>query len=340
MSDAPVDGPVIILTLEPTKRLLHSAGLRRCLDGVLATEDAAQESATTVLELETETRRVHKYLQQRYHAVYAPLAEMVQDPNTYVKLFKGLGRDFSKHGMLASGVERHVVQVISYSIPSGDDLARGLIPSALKERWADIEDGIAVFDAVRDSSARVLEKLVENLHAPNLTALLGADVAALLIALAGGLRKLSTLRAIEIRTVGKQQVDLLAGQSTRALLHGGVMERVAWLQTLDHSIRRNVLVLLGNKAALCARVDTFSTTTKGEEGETYKGELLAKCASMRSLGPEIAEKAVARPEGKIPLGTSKRGGWKAKLRRTKYSMTEEERKTNKMAMGRGEGGGG
>merc|ERR1711937_1051546 len=90
---------------------------------------------------------------------------------------------------------------------------------------------------------------------PNLTAIIGSEVAAKLLGSAGGLPALSKMTSNTIMSLGASKKTLSGMSSRQAETHFGVIQECDVVVSNVPALKRRVMRLVAGKATLAARCD-------------------------------------------------------------------------------------
>lgn len=131
--------------------------------------------------------------------------------------------------------------------------------------------------------------------APNLTALLSANLGARLISLAGGLHRLATLPSSTVQLLGAEKAMFMHLRSHKAPPKHGIIFQHPAIYKAPYWQRGKVARTLGAKAAIAARVDAW----KGEFiGDRLVAELERRVEEIKRKYPEPPKReARGRPSG-------------------------------------------
>lgn len=129
--------------------------------------------------------------------------------------------------------------------------------------------------------------------APNLTALLTANLGARLISLAGGLGRLATLPSSTVQLLGAEKAMFLHLRSGKAPPKHGIIFQHPAVHRAPYWQRGKVSRTLGAKATIAARVDFY----KGEFiGERLKAEMEKRVEEIKQKYPEPPKKGGGREQ--------------------------------------------
>jgi nucleolar protein 56 len=134
--------------------------------------------------------------------------------------------------------------------------------------------------------------------APNLTALLSANLGARVISLAGGLQRLATLPSSTVQLLGAEKAMFMHLRSGKAPPKHGIIFQHPAIHRAPYWQRGKVARSMAAKAAIAAKVDFY----KGEYiGERLKAELDKRLEEIARKYPEPPNKqAGQRPRGHRP----------------------------------------
>lgn len=173
--------------------------------------------------------------------------------------------------------------------------------------------------------------------APNICALIGARLAALLVGLAGGVVALSKIPACNIEVMGQEKRHLAGFSNASALPHTGILYQCELVQRCPPFLRRKLLKQVASKVALLARVDSYA---RGDDkrsvlqGERFRTEVEEKIEKLLEPDKARTKKALPVPEEKK---RSKRGGKRVRKMKERYAMTEMRAQHNKISFDPGAG---
>ena len=167
--------------------------------------------------------------------------------------------------------------------------------------------------------------------APNLTLLLGAEIAAKLVTEAGGLSELARTPSGNILNMGRHELNL-EGFSTMNRYNNGYLTELNEYKDAVDSMKIYVLRRYANKAALAARKDAFMNKSKISDkfGEKMKIEISEKVEKIKNDIQPILKKPLPRPDDKP---SRKRGGKRVRGIKQKYELTRVRKLKNRMKFG-------
>lgn len=167
--------------------------------------------------------------------------------------------------------------------------------------------------------------------APNLTLLLGAEIAAKLVTEAGGLNELARTPSGNILNMGRHELNL-EGFSTMNKYNNGYLTELKEYKDSVDSMKIKVLRRYANKTALAARKDAFTNKNKSNEkfGVEMKKLISEKVEKIKNDVQPILKKPLPRPDDKP---SRKRGGKRVRGIKKKFELTEVRKLKNRMKFG-------
>ena len=169
--------------------------------------------------------------------------------------------------------------------------------------------------------------------APNLTLLLGAEIAAKLVTEAGGLNELARTPSGNILNMGRHELNL-EGFSTMNRFNNGYLTELKEYKDSVDSMKIKVLRRYSNKTALAARKDAFLNINKNRNNEKYGEEMkkliAEKVEKIKNDIQPILKKPLPRPDDKP---SRKRGGKRVRGIKKKFELTEVRKLKNRMKFG-------
>ncbi|KAJ9526511.1 hypothetical protein QJQ45_017845, partial [Haematococcus lacustris] len=198
------------------------------------------------------------------------------------------------------------------------------------ENLGKAEEGCAMALSL-DEDKRLILQFVESRMAsiaPNLSLIVGSEIAAKLMGLAGGLHALSRMPACNVQVLGAKK-KVLSGFSTATLQpHQGFIYGCAVLQQTPQAHRAKAARLVAAKCTLMARVDAYGQDPSGVQGQAMREEILRKIEKMQEPPPAKIVKPLPRPdEGE---GKKRRGGRRLRKMKERYGLTDVRKAANRM----------
>lgn len=281
------------------------------------------------VEIELETEVLVREVRGVYAQRFPELESLVVHPLDYARVVLKIGNETDLTNVELEGVvpaATVMVVTVTASTTSGTPLP----PPALAKALAQCEDVLALAEA----KAKILRYVESRMHAvaPNLTEIVGADVAARLIGAAGGLTKLAALPAGIVQALGVKRKTLGGLASGGQLAHTGFLMQCALVQSTPPALRPRVVRLVAGRCTLAARVDGFGAhgsdgAPERSTGAKFREEILSKLDKWQEPAPFKVPKALPVPEAK---NTRKRGGARARKRKERTEMTDMRVQANRV----------
>lgn len=279
-----------------------------------------------VREIDDEMLNIHRFVRDIFSKKFPELESIVVSPLDYLQVVQRIGNtkdlttiDFSD--ILPNTAVMAIT--VTASMTAGSTLPR----QELDKMMVACDEAFLLNDCKRDVLL-YLESRMSGL-APNLSALLGAALAAKLITAAGGLLNLARMPAQNIMLVGSMKKALLGMSSSSYHTQGIVMMSDLILAT-PMEFRNRAIKLVSGKCGLAARVDSFHESPLGQVGTQLREKILQSLAKAQEPPPAKQKKTLPTPEDKP---RAKRGGKRHRRIKEKYGQTEFKKLVNRVKFG-------
>eukprot|EP00172_Hildenbrandia_rubra_P000225 Plantae.Rhodophyta-Hildenbrandia_rubra.ctg11003.p1 GENE.Plantae.Rhodophyta-Hildenbrandia_rubra.ctg11003~~Plantae.Rhodophyta-Hildenbrandia_rubra.ctg11003.p1 ORF type:complete len:516 (-),score=109.06 Plantae.Rhodophyta-Hildenbrandia_rubra.ctg11003:7729-9276(-) len=185
-------------------------------------------------------------------------------------------------------------------------------------------------DNTRQKLLHFVEKNARGM-APNLCAVIGSKVAALLIGAAGGLEYLARIPGCNVKTLGaKKGVRGIGGKIVKE--HEGFVFDSDVFEQIPANLRDKLGRVLASKATLAARVDAGGCHDDAS-GKKWRADIEKKVEDWKERAPARTAKPLPVPD---EVRKHKRGGKRKRKEREMYEMTEVRKLANRVAFGKPE----
>jgi len=279
-----------------------------------------------VREIDDEMMNIHRFVRDIYSKKFPELESIVTSPLDYLQVVQRIGNtkdlttiDFSD--ILPNTAVMAIT--VTASMTSGAQLPR----QELDKLLVACDEAFLLNDCKRDVLL-YLESRMSGL-APNLSALLGAALAAKLITAAGGLLNLARMPAQNIILVGSQKKALL-GMGSGAYSTQGIILLSDLIVSTPMEFRNRAVKLVAGKCGLAARVDSFHESPLGQVGTQLREKILQSLAKAQEPPPAKQKKTLPPPEDRP---RAKRGGKRHRRIKEKYGQTEFKKLANRVKFG-------
>lgn len=283
------------------------------------------EATNITLELGEEISVVHKFIRDHYAKRFPELESIVANPVDYANAVKRIGNQMDITLIdLSDILPAAIFMIVSVTASTTEGT-----PIADEEMNRVIEacDELLALEQDRSKILSYVEGRMD-IVAPNLSAVTGSSIAARLMGIAGGLTALSKLPATVVQLLGnkkKTSTGLSAGG-----IHAGLVNECDLVQNAPSSLRMKVRRLVAAKSTLCARVDAFHESARGEVGRRFREEIQRKIEKWQEPPPPLPPKPLPAPDD---APRKKRGGKRARKMKEKFAVTELRKQANRMAFG-------
>jgi U4/U6 small nuclear ribonucleoprotein PRP31 len=299
-----------------------------------AVEDHAEyntilEANSLILTLYSELLKVHKFVKQLYKPRFPELESLVLNPLEFIRAVERIGNRDDIGNVDMTDI-LPAAQVMVVSVTATTTSGQALPDDVFKKLMIGVDLGLEI-DRARSDTLSYVESRMEFI-APNLSEIVGSNVAAKLMGLAGGITALSKMPSNNLQILGAKRT-FLAGMSTKAIsAHVGVIGECPIMQSAPPTLRKRVLRLLAGKCGLAARVDSFhdAETHNANVGRQFKAFIEKRIKGMQELPPARRPKPLAIPDERPK---TKRGGRRHRKMKERYAMTELRKQKNRLGFG-------
>ena len=256
-------------------------------------------------------------IRQVYDQHFPDLSALVPSATDYVAVVSKLG-DVKGKDVTKLGLAGIVPPAVAMSIGVSATTTKGASLSV--DQLARLRDMCEAAMQMQRQKTQLMDLLESRITmtAPNLAALVGAQVASRMVASAGGLAALARTPSCNIASIGKRKTE-----------HGDLYYSQL-VQECPEDVRKQALRQVGAKVVLAARIDTTRSTPSGERGAAFHDELSKKLEKLAEP-PEMRDtKALPAPDDPAK---KRRGGKKARKAKERYAVTDMQRLRNRMAFG-------
>ena len=282
------------------------------------------------VEITDDIIKLHKFVQDIFSKRFYDLESLVVNSLDYLKVVRRMIECKKLSDVdLSDLLPGPTIMVIKMSASNTNSDANQLTDNEKEQIIAACDGAISLDKHRKDILDFVASRM--NYIAPNLSALVGTDIAAKLIGSAGGLLALSRLPGSTLQVLGSEK-KTLEGFSTAATVkkHVGFIYDCSLVLESPQSYRKKVIRVLAPKCALAARVDSYAQDKNGDSGKRMKEEILNKLEKWQERPPAKQIKALPAPGETV---RKVRGGKRVRKLKEKYAMTEYRKYAGRMAFG-------
>lgn len=301
------------------------------------------QANATLMELEGESMAIYKVLRERYAVRFPELATFELSSVQYARValllsgedpemptvdgnFTG-ALDTSKITTSNTGLPNATVMIISVTAATTNGR-----PFTIEE-WKstrEVANILVGMEKVRRSILKFIESRMERL-APNVTALVGVEVASKLVGAAGGIMQLSRIPAGNIQVIGSGGRKHLAGLSSASVgLHSGFIAEAPLVAEVAPEYKKQAQRLLSAKVSIASRVDAGGDHADGNFGRKLYDEIVGKLDKLSEPAPLKTVKPLPIPDSERK---KRRGGKRARKLKELYAQSEASKQKNRLAFG-------
>jgi len=272
---------------------------------------------------------VHKFIRDHYSKKFPELETLVLNPLDYAKAVKRIQSetDLTTVNLLDVLPASNVITIsMTASHTSGKPLP--------KEEMERIVEACDVAMSLDESRRRILQYVETRMHffAPNLSAVVGSEIAAKLIGTAGGLVALAKLPSGTVAVLGKKAKMLSGfGSISNPLKHTGYVHDSDIVTRCPVDLRKRACRLVASKCTLAARMDSFEGDKSGKGGQKMREDMEKTIDKWQEPPPPKQEKPLPAPDDRPK---KRRGGRKYRKMKERYAMTELRKRKNRMQFGK------
>lgn len=332
-------------------KYLKSSGYSELLNSFNNSEVDDQEllvqANTVLLDLEGESVAVYKVMKERYGVRFPELATFELSSVQYARvvlLLAGEDPEASSYeegdGVLNNVLDTLRINSGNTGLPNATIMIISVTAATTKgrtftfEEWKSVREMAFILvgmEKLRKSVLKFIESRMEKL-APNVTALVGIEVASKLIGAAGGIVQLSRIPAGNVQVIGNGGRKHLGGLSSASIgLHSGFIGEAPLLAEVvapEHKIKAQRL--LSAKVSIASRVDASGDHRDGNFGRKLYDEIVGKLEKLSEPAPLKTVKPLPIPDSERK---KRRGGKRARKLKELYAQSEASKQKNRLAFG-------
>lgn len=284
------------------------------------------DANSITVDIDDDINTIHKFIRERYSKLLPELDSFVPNIMDYIFTVRTLGNN------LAQLKNNPKIQEI---LPQATIMVINMTASTKKGNELSEKELNEIYDACDQAieldrcKLKILEFVESRMSfiAPNLSQIVGTNIAAKLMGLAGGLTNLSKMPSCNIEVLGSKKKHLYGFSSKNALNHTGLIYYCDLIQSQPPDLRRKASRQVGNKVAMVARVDATHSAHDGEVGKVLREQIEKALDRLKEPPPVKQIKALPAP---IDQQKKKRGGKRVRKQKERMAMTEFRKQSNRM----------
>uniref|UniRef100_A0A7S1U3H0 Nop domain-containing protein n=1 Tax=Phaeomonas parva TaxID=124430 RepID=A0A7S1U3H0_9STRA len=279
-------------------------------------------------QIEEETAKVFRFVADQYAVKFPELESLVSNPLDFAKTVSAIGNEMDLTNVDLNDILPSAT-VMVVSVTGSTTAGVALRPEVLAECLKGCEE-VNGLDADRRTLLSFVEGRMMGL-APNVCALIGAQVAARLLAIAGGLNAMSRVPSCNLQVLGQDKAHTLAGFSNTAIdRHMGIIGYSDLCQSAPPYLRMKALKVTAAKVVLAARTDAFGGDKSGDLGLKFRQDIEEKIEKWQEPTQGSRTKALPKPD---PVTKKRRGGRRARAAKERFKITELAKEANRSTFG-------
>ncbi|KAH8583002.1 pre-mRNA splicing Prp31p-like [Cryptosporidium sp. chipmunk genotype I] len=204
------------------------------------------------------------------------------------------------------------------------------------EKKESILECIEFVNQINESKSKALKFLQSQIEVitPNLSALIGPEIAANLLCISGGLKNLAEMPSQNIMVLGSLKNNKKNGHFStgpvRLELLQSIISQSDIVRNAQDKYKKKAIRLVSLKCGLCARIDFASASKSPDHGVNYRNYIL----NILEKAQEPPQKPMKKP---LPIPKdfpkSRRGGKRIRKIKEKFKQTKIKKEMNRMKFG-------
>mmetsp|Transcript_17413 Transcript_17413/g.52333 ORF Transcript_17413/g.52333 Transcript_17413/m.52333 type:complete len:495 (-) Transcript_17413:164-1648(-) len=276
------------------------------------------------VDIDNEMVIVHNFTRDKYRLKFPELESLVHHPVDYARVVKRIGNEMDLTLVNLDDIlpaATVMVVTVTGTTTSGKPLSQ--------ENLAKVLSGCEMAMQLDEAKRLVLsfvESRMSNI-APNLSLVVGSEVAAKLMGVAGGLVALSKMPACNVQVLGARKKGLGGMSSATAGNHQGVVVHCPIVNNTPPALRLKAMRLVASKCTLLARVDAYGQDPAGQVGQKMRDEIVAKIEKWQEPPPAKIIKPLPAPDAEVK---KRRGGKRLRKMKERYGLTDVRKAANRI----------
>jgi len=282
------------------------------------------KSNELIAKINQETTHLYQTrIRENYNKRFPELEHQVFHPLDYTRVVRKLGNNLSIINELSDILPAS--NIITISMTASSTSGRNLDSDELNELYQSC-DFVLSLDEKRQKILSYVESRMK-IFAPNLTEIVGSEIAAKLIGAAGSLSVLASMPSGNIQVLGRHKRSL-GGFSKVGVNKLGFIGECEIIQSTPPQLEVRAVRVIANKCSLAARLDHLhGKELNGEKGVKFREEIERAIEKWQEPPPARKEKPLRAPDD-VP--TKRRGGVRMKKKKERYALTEVHKRAMRL----------
>eukprot|EP01125_Pyxidicula_operculata_P017882 TRINITY_DN6311_c0_g1_i3.p1 TRINITY_DN6311_c0_g1~~TRINITY_DN6311_c0_g1_i3.p1 ORF type:complete len:311 (+),score=55.22 TRINITY_DN6311_c0_g1_i3:826-1758(+) len=205
------------------------------------------------MQLTYDINNIHSFIRMHYSKRFPELESLVLHPLDYARIVRRVQNNTSSATIQGLNDILPAANIITLSMAASSTSGNPLDDNELKTVIEACDIALEL-DAKRQTILSYVEGRMLS-YAPNLSALVGSEIATKLIGAAGGLDKLATMPSGNLFVIGKKRSHLSGFSSATVVRHHGFIADSAIIKNCPSDLQLKACRLVANKSTLAARLD-------------------------------------------------------------------------------------
>lgn len=294
-------------------------------------EQAVTDCASAIFHIDEAILSLHRALTIEYSPAFPELETLITNPLDYARV----AARAVLHDDLSAVDFRPILpsaSVITVQVTASSTAGRPL-PSPGRVRVIALTSAMQDLDEKRAALLSHLSNKA-SVTAPNLCAVVGPEIAAQLLAHAGGINALARMPSGNVKALGKKRHVLSSNIPSVPRSHDGVVHSAPVVLALPPKLRPKAGDIVAGKATLAARVDAARGFRDGNAGRELRAAIDTKFANMQERPPARTAKPLPVPGDEAKR--RHRGGARARKEKERMGLTEMRKLANRVTFGQAE----
>lgn len=275
-------------------------------------------------DINQEIKIVHNINKDIYRSRFPELESLVQNPIEYAKIIQKVGNEkYISQVELAKVLTSSNLMVIAVTAiaSNGEPLTEDNLNKVMEGSQI-----VLKLDSNKELVLSIIEKEIKHV-APNLSMVLGPEIASKLISMAGGIIKFSKIPACNIKALGSKRMKYGGFSISPADSSKGIIYGCKIIQQTPIAWREKAIKYVSSKIALLSKIDAYSRDTNCYVGRKIYEKILNEIERWQEPIQTSSEKPLPIPDG---TKRSRRGGRRLSKQTSRNEMLSISKATNKI----------
>lgn len=278
-----------------------------------------------IFALDEKVLEIYRAITDVYSLKFPELATLVKDPVEYARTVAMIGNEMDMTLVDLQSILPSAL-VMSVSVTSSTTNGKPLSAEQLRLVQDACAEVIALDKLKKETLLKFVSDRISSIS-PNVSAIVGTSIAAILLGIAGGLEALAQIPSGNVLLLGKSDNALSGFSRVSAMRNTGVIYHCALVQNCMPKYRRKALRVVAGRLALAARVDLTRAAPDGAQGKVWYDEIQQKTEKWAEPPPGKTKQALPDPE---PKKKRRRAGRRIRKRKEMMEQTEMHKQASRM----------